>query len=127
MSMVGPQDTIYFAWTYPLSFEESLQRTQKWIKKFRRYDDIYVHREVITYSREKRPMEMLTVTKNTKRKEEKEALIEGLFPEAKGDPETRPYLFDKQTIFLSCRVHPGESPASFVLDGIMKFLIKQNE
>jgi murein tripeptide amidase MpaA len=72
-------------------------------------------------------MEMLTITKNTKRTDQREALIDGLFPEANGDPESRPYLFDKQTIFLSCRVHPGESPASFVLDGIMKFLIKQNE
>lgn len=69
-------------------------------------------------------MEMLTVTKNTKRKEEREELIDGLFPEANGDKETRPYLFDKQTIFISCRVHPGETPASYVLDGIMKFLIK---
>jgi cytosolic carboxypeptidase protein 5 len=95
--------------------------------KFRRQPDIYIHREVITYSREKRPMEMITFTKDTKRKEEREALIEGLFPEANGDPESRPHIFDKKTIFLSCRVHPGETPASYVLDGIMKFLLKQTE
>ena len=72
-------------------------------------------------------MEMLTVTKDCKRKEEREALIDGLFPEANSDPESRPHRFDKKTIFISCRVHPGESPASYVLEGIMKFLLKQSE
>jgi hypothetical protein len=69
-------------------------------------------------------MEMLTFTKDSKRKEEREALIDGLFPDANGDKESRPYLFDKKTIFISCRVHPGETPSSYVLDGIMKFLLK---
>ena len=74
---------MYFAWTYPYSFEESLKKSQKWMAKFRRQDNMYVHREVVTYSREKRPMEMLTITKDVKRKEQREALIDGLFPEAK--------------------------------------------
>jgi hypothetical protein len=25
--------TVYFAWTYPYSFTESLQKTQKWLEK----------------------------------------------------------------------------------------------
>ena len=28
---------------------------------------------------------------------------------------------------MSCRVHPGETPASYVLDGIMKFLLADSE
>lgn len=88
---------------------------------------MYVHREVVCYSREKRPMEMLTITKDVKRTEQREALLDGLFLDANGDPESRPYLFDKPTIFISARVHPGETPASFVLDGIMKFLLKNSE
>jgi murein tripeptide amidase MpaA len=118
---------MYFAWTYPYSFEESLKKTQKWIKKFNRQQNIYVNREVICYSRELRPMEMLTLTKDIKRTEVREELIEGLFPEANGDVTTRPFIFEKPTVFISARVHPGETPASFVLDGIMKFLLKGSE
>ena len=121
-------DTAYWAWTYPYSFEESLEKSQKWISKFaKKYTDVYTNREVICYSREKRPVELLTVTKDTKRLEEREELIEGLFPEAKGDLTTRPFKFDKPTIFISARVHPGETPASYVLDGIMKFLLRPSE
>jgi len=54
-------------------------------------------------------------------------LIEGLFPDAKGNPDSRPFIFDKPTIFISSRVHPGETPASFVLDGILKFLFRNSE
>jgi hypothetical protein len=72
-------------------------------------------------------MEMITLTKDLKRTEEREELIEGLFPEANGDVTTRPFIFDKPTVFISARVHPGETPASFVLDGIIKFLLKGTE
>ncbi len=65
-------------------------------------------------------MELITLTDNTGITEHKEPLIEGLFPDSK--PTHRPYIFDKPTIFITSRVHPGETPASFVLNGIMKFL-----
>jgi murein tripeptide amidase MpaA len=32
---------------------------------------------------------------------------------------------EKRTIFLSSRVHPGETPASFVLEGILKMLCEE--
>jgi hypothetical protein len=116
-------DTIYFAWTYPYSFEESLEKTHRLVKKYKNHQSIYIHREVICCSREKRPMEMITLTGTAKMTEEREALIEGLFPESEGNPEARPFVFDKPTIFISSRVHPGETPASFVLDGIIAFLL----
>lgn len=65
---------------------------------------------------------MITFTSKTKMLEEREALIDECFPDANGDPNYRPYRFDKPTVFISSRVHPGETPASFVLDGIWKFL-----
>ena len=71
-------------------------------------------------------MEMITFSAKTKMLEEREELIEGLFPDARGNPKTRPFKFDKPTVFISSRVHPGETPASFVLDGIWKFLTDEN-
>ena len=71
-------------------------------------------------------MEMITFSAKTKMMDEREALVKDLFPDAQGDPNKRPYRFDKPTIFISSRVHPGETPASFVLDGIWKFLTNEN-
>ena len=119
------KDTAYFAWTYPYGYDESLKKTQKLLKKYTDHENIYIHREVLYYSREHRAMEMITFSGRDKITEEKEELIEGLFPEANGDPETRPYKFDKPTIFISSRVHPGETPASFVLNGIWNFLCNE--
>ena len=116
------QDVAYFAWTYPYSFKESLEKTQKLLKKFKNHDEVYIHREVLCYSRERRPMELITFTNRDKITEEREDLVEGLFPEANNDKSKRPFKFDKPTIFISSRVHPGETPASFVLEGIWKFL-----
>lgn len=70
-------------------------------------------------------MELITFTGKEKMTEEREDLIEGLFPESGGDPTTRPFKFDKPTIFLSSRVHPGETPASHVLNGIWNFLTNE--
>ena len=120
-------DTAYFAWTYPYSFEQSLRETQKLLQRFQRHDSIYIHREVLYYSRERRPMELITFTSKTKmRGDERESLLDGLFPDAQGNPKKRPLRFDKPTVFISARVHPGETPASFVLDGIWKFLTNES-
>ena len=38
---------------------------------------------------------------------------------------TRSYIFNKPVVFLSARVHPGEVPSSFVLNGVINFLLKE--
>ena len=72
-------------------------------------------------------MEMVTFTSKAKITDEREELIEGCFPESNNDAESRPFKFEKPTIFISSRVHPGETPASFVLDGIINFLCQDSE
>jgi len=92
---------MYFAWTYPYSFEESLEKSRKIVKKFQNHDYVYIHREVVCYSKEKRPMEMLTITGKSKQTANRESLMDGLFPESGSQPESRPFIFDKPTIFIS--------------------------
>jgi len=60
-------------------------------------------------------MDMLTISSRHKMTYEREELIDGLFPNhpinSDGPEGTeRPFKFDKQTVFLTCRVHPGETP-----------------
>ena len=43
--------------------------------KFKDHPDIYIHREVLYYSREKRPMELITFTGRKGITEEREELI----------------------------------------------------
>ena len=80
-------------------------------------DEVYFHRELLGYSKEKRYVELITITGTNGDTKRREDTIEGhgLFPEIKpGTPEAeifsdkRCHKFDKPTIFLSARVHPGE-------------------
>lgn len=42
--------------------------------------------------------------------------------------ERRPYKFpNKKIVFLSSRVHPGEVPSQFVMNGILKFLLEERD
>jgi hypothetical protein len=84
---------------------------------------LYFHKETLIYSLEKRRIDLLTISSFDKIADEKEELIDGLFPEHKGDKTLRPYKFyNKKIIFLSCRVHPGETAASHVLNGILNLI-----
>ena len=51
--------------------------------------------------------------------------LENLFVE---EQNNRPYKFlNKKTIFLSARVHPGETCSSFVMNGFIKFLLREHD
>lgn len=56
------------------------------MKKFKNSDTVYVHREILGHSFEKRPMEMVTFTSRKGITDKREPLVEGLFPESKNDP-----------------------------------------
>lgn len=85
--------------------------------------DVYYHRELLAHSLEGRRVELLTITSSDGKSEDsdREAAIEGgLFPE--GCP--RPHRFQgKPAVFVSARVHPGETAASYMLHGFVAFLL----
>jgi hypothetical protein len=96
------------------------------MNKYENSSNIYVHREVLGYSIERRIIELLTITGRDKITEKREEIIDDLFPEHNKDKENRPFIFEKLTVFLTSRVHPGETPASFVLNGILNFILNEN-
>jgi hypothetical protein len=119
--------TAYFAWTFPFSFKESIDHSHSLFNRYgddgSKNKDIYFKREVLTHSLDGRPMEMITFSSKKGLTNTREERIEGLFPERC----QRPYKFEnKKIVFISSRVHPGETPASHVLKGIWDFLTTEN-
>lgn len=114
--------TVYFAFTFPFGYEEWIDKVNSVEKLCEENDQIYFHREWLIHSLEKRPMELLTITDVSGMIEEEEPFIKHCFPLHKKEGKARPKIFEKPTVFLSARVHPGETPASHVLNGILDLL-----
>eukprot|EP00092_Neocalanus_flemingeri_P026232 GFUD01028433.1.p1 GENE.GFUD01028433.1~~GFUD01028433.1.p1 ORF type:complete len:549 (+),score=113.91 GFUD01028433.1:26-1648(+) len=127
----------FLALTYPYKFEE-LQETLDTIeesfnchprafKQMQTEDktDIYIHRETVIKSLENRNLDLLTITDMNGLQEELEDDLQDLFPD---ETNRRPHMFDKKEIvFVSSRVHPGETCASYVMKGFINFLLRKDD
>ena len=120
---------VYFSFVDPWGYEDSLNYFTKCEKKAS--TDIYFHRELLGYSKENRFVELITISGHEGRQDTREETInaKGLFPnlepgskESKIFSRNRAHKFDKDVVFLSARVHPGEVQSSHVLNGILQFL-----
>ena len=91
----------------------------------KRPNGVYYHRELLCRSLEGRRVDLITISgTNGLRAEREPPLGSGLMPEG-GE---RPRAFSGKTVFvLTARVHPGETPASHVLDGFLQFLLREND
>ncbi|CDW91598.1 UNKNOWN [Stylonychia lemnae] len=111
---------LYIAFTYPFSYSETTEYFDKIQDKISKdfKDQIYIHRELLTYSLEDRNVELITITGlNGVQTQEREEGIPTLCNKVEG----------KKCIVLSARVHPGEVQSSFVLNGIIDFLVSNTE
>ncbi|CAM9673358.1 unnamed protein product [Chrysoparadoxa australica] len=139
-------DTVFFAFCYPHSYEDLLadlaDREQAARKAGAAVNPIltptagpaiYFHRELLAYSLEGRRLEMLTISDCTNILEEREPHYGSeqiMFPHRSSGPLPflRPHEFtNKPVVFVSARVHPGETPASFVMQGILEFLLRSDD
>ncbi|KAJ1638474.1 hypothetical protein T492DRAFT_943469 [Pavlovales sp. CCMP2436] len=87
--------------------------------------DIYFRREVLAHSLEGRPLELLTITSTVGLGGPREPpLGNGLLPGGK----LRPHVIAGRPMFvISARVHPGEVPASHVLNGFLRFILRTDD
>ncbi|KAJ1522064.1 hypothetical protein ONE63_002379 [Megalurothrips usitatus] len=133
--------TTYFAFTFPYSYQDLMTSLRGFDKRFKncsppeKYfpgqglscnaDDIYYHREVVSYSLDGRRLDLLTISSHHGITPYREPRLKNLFP----DLETpRPYIFGgKKVIFVSARVHPGEVPSSYVLNGLLESLLNRDD
>jgi cytosolic carboxypeptidase protein 5 len=115
--------TTYFAFTFPFSYQESLDQMVFYENQLLNQPNVYFHKETLYHSVEGRKLELVTISSRDGMTDELEgnpAPKEGLFP----DPEQeRCRRFNsKKTVFLTSRVHPGETPGSHVLNGFLELL-----
>merc|ERR550534_1820704 len=97
--------TVFFAFCYPYSYTELQTDLEELDAKFSVNDGgIYYKRDLLCRSLEQRRVDVLTVTR-------------------KGDENSK----EKRVVFVSARVHPGETPSSFVLKGFLDFILKEDD
>merc|ERR1712223_808170 len=87
---------------------------------------IYFHRELVVRSLLNFRVDLLTITDTNGMTSEREPVLENLFPDYPHSSRARVFK-GKKIIFLSARVHPGETQSSFVLNGFLKFLLRDND
>ncbi|XP_055934608.1 cytosolic carboxypeptidase-like protein 5 [Argiope bruennichi] len=127
------QDSMtYFAFTYPFSYTECQNMlddidnkvgSSLYISKNNKPPDnaVYYCRELVCYSLGGNKIELLTVTSCKGLTMERENKLPDLFPEVS---KPRCHTFkNKKIVFISSRVHPGETPSSFVFNGMLHYLL----
>lgn len=83
---------------------------------------MYFHRELLAHSVEGRRVELLTITDPSCKAGNREARPSGLFPDTH---IPRPHIFKgKPAIYIGARVHPGETAASYMVHGLLAFLLQ---
>ncbi|XP_059678182.1 cytosolic carboxypeptidase 6 [Gavia stellata] len=93
-------DTYQFAYCYPYTYT----RLQHYLDNLQRRNMDYFCRELLGLSVQKRQLDLLTITSPA-----------NLRPGA-----------EQKVVFITARVHPGETPSSFVCQGIIDFLVSQH-
>ncbi|KAM6327058.1 cytosolic carboxypeptidase 6-like isoform 2-T2 [Podargus strigoides] len=94
------EDTYQFAYCYPYTYT----RLQHYLDNLQRRNMDYFCRQLLGRSVQKRQLDLLTITSP-----------ENLRPGA-----------EQKVVFITARVHPGETPSSFVCQGIIDFLVSQH-
>ena len=126
----NPKAISYLAFTYPFTYQD-LQNylgriDNRMLKRILLHpDDIYYHRECAIKSLEGRRLELLTISSFHNISTDREDRLTNMFPET---DDARSFKFHgKKIVFLSARVHPGETPSSFVFNGFLNFLLNRDD
>lgn len=97
-------------------------------KKYLNDPDIYFNKEILTHSPQMRSIDILTISSNDSLSGDRESYISDmLFPERHKESRAFKFKSSKPVILISARVHPGETPASFALEGMVKFLLDKED
>ena len=116
---------ILFSFCFPFSYDKNISFLNYLDDKINKDENskIYFHKETLIQSKEKRNVNLITITsKENIIKNQQEQNIIGLFPDKNRCLKT---LHDKPIVIISARVHPGETPGSHMMNGILKLLTNE--
>ncbi|XP_068817721.1 cytosolic carboxypeptidase 6 [Capricornis sumatraensis] len=94
------EDIYQFAYCYPYTYT----RFQHYLDSLQKRNMDYFFREQLGQSMQQRQLDLLTIT----------------------SPDNLREGAEQKVVFITGRVHPGETPSSFVCQGIIDFLISQH-
>ena len=128
VELVG--DKIYFAFTYPYTYamvQNDCLLFDSHINIMNEKDSLYCTRELLIKTPDNLRVDLLTISSVDGASDEHEDLLPDLFPDT-NDIIQRPFIFpNKEIVFISARVHPGEVPAQHTLKGIINFLLDKTD
>ncbi|KAM8826242.1 cytosolic carboxypeptidase-like protein 5 isoform 2-T3 [Synchiropus picturatus] len=126
--------TTYFSFCYPFSYTECQEMLQQLGERFSHIsrlsptsppNEVYYHRELLCHSLDGNRVDLITVTNCSGMQDQREPRLARLFPDS---DTARPHCFSgKKVFFLSSRVHPGETPSSFVFNGFLNFILRTDD
>ncbi|GAB1609788.1 cytosolic carboxypeptidase-like protein 5 isoform X1 [Argonauta hians] len=129
--------TTYFAFAYPFSYFESQNCISELEKRFSYCKNIssvekmsentvYFYRELLCYSLDKLEVNLLTISSFHNIIDEEEPHFDPkLFP-IKTQPRCKKFK-GKRVFVVTSRVHPGETPSSFVFNGFLNFILRHDD
>ncbi|XP_065842968.1 cytosolic carboxypeptidase-like protein 5 isoform X2 [Oscarella lobularis] len=119
--------TTYFAFSYPFSYDDLRTRLDRIEARYRADETIYFHRELLATTIDGLRVDLLTVTSRRGLSGDVEDRLDTpLFPDV-DTPRAYRVPRDRKVFFLSARVHPGETPSSFVFNGFLDFLLRRDD
>ncbi|XP_064104893.1 cytosolic carboxypeptidase-like protein 5 [Macrobrachium nipponense] len=120
-----PCAVTHYAFTYPYTYTELQTLLDSLDRRFPAdCPSVYYHRELLVYSLDHWRVDLLTISSHKGKSEDREHRLPGLFPLP---DQPRPFRFPtKKVVFVSARVHPGETSSSFVLNGFLNFILSND-
>jgi cytosolic carboxypeptidase protein 5 len=110
----------FFAYAPAYPYEDISRTVQHYVSRCP--DDSKCFKEVLTTSIDGRSVEIVTLSNKNNFCDTKEAMLPDLFPFSTGRCEAS----KKPVIFITARVHPGETPSSFVMEGILNLVFSND-
>lgn len=130
----GPLNALalYFASNHPYSFTRLQRSIALWSQQAEGY---YFHKETLCLSLDRLPVDMLTISDLSGMSADLEPSYDPAEPipvscggVAGQPPQPRAHIFPRKAyVVLTARVHPGEAPASHILQGSVDFLLSKTD